>query len=137
MSVPTQASAAFAIAGLVLALSATACTLPEAFGKPRPPAADAGVGKTERKGKPAKPDAGVRGKHRQADPSSLVGLTQAQVVARKGQPTAKKGNVWVYTPHRPGCRERIFSELVIFEGDEVVKEDISIEETGKICAERE
>ncbi len=132
MSVPAQA---FAIAGLVLALSATACTFPEAYGKPRQPPADAGARTSERKAKPTKPDGGVRGKRRRA--GSLIGLTQAEVVARKGQPTAKKGNVWFYTPHRPGCREHIFSELVIFEGDEVVKVDFLQEETGKICMDRE
>jgi hypothetical protein len=140
MIMPTEKRAAFAIVWLALTFSPTACTFPEAHGKPRRPTADAGVRTSERKATSAKPDAGAKSKRRGGDPSSLIGRTQAQVIARRGSPTAKEGkegNVWVYTPHRPGCRESIISEVVIFEGDEVVDWSFREEQTGKICMEPE
>ena len=136
MIVPREKRGAFAMVRLVLTLSATACTFPDAYGKPRRPTADAGVRTSEREANSAKPDAGARRKRRRADPSSLIGRTKAQVIARRGSPTAKEGkegNVWIYTPHHEGCRDRISSEVVTFEGDEVVDWSFRDKQTGKVC----
>jgi hypothetical protein len=63
----------------------------------------------------------------------LVGLTRAQVKARRGPPTQERGHEWVYTPDQPGCRDIIVSEIVTFKGDVVVSVQLEMTDTHKVC----
>jgi hypothetical protein len=70
------------------------------------------------------------------EPSSLVGLTRAQLRARRGPPLQDRGAEWVYTPDQPGCREVIVSEVVAFKGDKVASVRLERTRTHKICRQR-
>jgi hypothetical protein len=67
----------------------------------------------------------------------VMGLTRAQVRARRGPPTQIRGNEWIYTPpEQEGCRDVIISEVLTFKGDVVVKFRLQRKQTGKVCRGR-
>ena len=66
-----------------------------------------------------------------------MGLTRAQVRARRGPPTQIRGNESIYTPpEQEGCRDVIISEVLTFKGDVVVKLRLQRRQTGKVCRRR-
>jgi hypothetical protein len=66
-----------------------------------------------------------------------MGLTRAQVRARRGPPTEIRGNDWIYTPpEQEGCRDVIISDVLTFKGGVVVKFHPQRRQTGKVCRRR-
>ena len=66
-----------------------------------------------------------------------MGLTRAQVRARRGPPTQIRGNEWIYTPpEQEGCRDVIISEVLTFKSGVVVKFRLQRKQTGKVCRRR-
>jgi hypothetical protein len=66
----------------------------------------------------------------------VLGLTRAQVRARRGPPTEIRGSDWIYTPEQEGCRDVIISEVLTFKGGVVVKFHLQRRQTGKVCRRR-
>lgn len=64
---------------------------------------------------------------------SVIGLTRAQLRARRGPPTEMRGNDWIYTPDQPGCRDAIVSEVMTFKRNVVATVRLQRRQTGKIC----
>jgi len=64
---------------------------------------------------------------------SVLGLTRAQLRAHRGPPTEMRGNVWIYTPDQPGCRDVIVSEVMTFKRNVVAAVRLQRRQTGKIC----
>ena len=81
----------------------------------------------------ARPAKGQPAEAEGTDPEALVGLTRAQLRARRGPPTEVRGKTWVYTPDQPGCREEIVSEVVSFKGDVVASVKLQRTRTHKVC----
>jgi hypothetical protein len=94
------------------------------------PAPDAGTG--------ARAGASAGGDDEVVDLSEpVMGLTRAQVRARRGPPTQIRGNEWIYTPpEQEGCRDVIISEVLTFKSDVVVKFRLQRKQTGKVCRRR-
>jgi hypothetical protein len=63
----------------------------------------------------------------------LVGLTRAQVKARRGPPTQKRGQEWLYTPDQGGCDDLIVSEIVVFKDGVVAGVRPEMTRTEKVC----
>jgi hypothetical protein len=137
---------------LALANATGSCNVEAARGSTVPAAADGGEKASARKPKapaatdshPA-PDAGSR--PRAGVPANdddvvvdlsepVMGLTRAQVRARRGPPTEIRGNDWIYTPDQEGCRDVIISEVLTFKGGGVVRFRLQRRQTGKVCRMR-
>ena len=137
---------------LALATATSSCNVEAARGSTAPAAADGGERASARKPKappttdslPA-PDAGSRpnaGVAAEDDDvivdlsEPVMGLTRAQVRARRGRPTEVRGNDWIYTPDQEGCRDVIISEVLTFKGGVVVRFHLQRRQTGKVCRMR-
>ncbi len=122
---------------LALATAQYACTVEAA------PASTAGTADAAAKtGARKPPDAGSRttSKVRTDDDGepvdksdSVIGLTRAQLRARRGPPTEMRGKDWIYTPDQPGCRDVIVSEVMTFKRNVVAAVRLQRRQTDKIC----
>jgi hypothetical protein len=65
-----------------------------------------------------------------------MGMTRAQVRARRGPPTEIRGNDWIYTPDQHECRDVIISEVLTFKRGVVAGFDLRRRQTGKVCRRR-
>jgi hypothetical protein len=117
---------------LALSVAAGGCALDEAHGAVAA-RADGGRKPALAHRKRAHPDAGHHPAAAPEAQSSMVGLTRAQLEARFGPPTAKRGREWIYTPPQPGCQEEIVSEILTFKGDVVASVDLEWTRTNKVC----
>lgn len=129
-----------------LAVACCRCTNDDAYASPRPaPKVDAGsrhdvraVADAGRAVSPA--DAGrvkakpkVRASSDAASTDEVIGLTRAQLMARRGPPTKKRGLEWVYTPDQPGCRDMIISEVFTFKRNVVASFRLDSVQTHQVC----
>jgi hypothetical protein len=89
-------------------------------------------------GSRAKAGASANGDDQVVDLSEpVMGLTRAQVRARRGPPTEIRGSDWIYTPpEQEGCRDVIISDILTFKGGVVVKFHLQRRQTGKVCRRR-
>lgn len=53
--------------------------------------------------------------------SEWIGLTRAEVSARRGAPTRASGNEWVYALGPAGCSDFSYSEVLVFKGKVVAR----------------
>jgi hypothetical protein len=118
-----------------LAVACCRCTADDAHASTRPRAAvDAGKaldGRGVTHAHARHLDAGASAEDLSQD--SIMGLTRAQLLVRRGPPTEKRGTEWVYTPDQPGCREMIVSEIVAFKRNVVASVRLEHSRTGKVC----
>ena len=120
---------------LWLSVAACGCTVEEAHGAARTATrADGGAKPSVSEKKGGRPDGAA---HSAATASksedSLVGLTRAQVKARRGPPTQDRGREWVYRSDQPGCDDTVFIEIVTFKRDVVASVQLQITDTHKVC----
>jgi hypothetical protein len=124
----------FVVATLLGALYMLHCSVPEVHGAAAHSAGrDAGRGDAGEVGATAKVRAPVESAKPESYGSELIGLTRNQLEARRGPPTEKHGNRWIYTPLQPGCSDRIMSEVFTFKNGHVVKLTLERRQTGKVC----
>ncbi len=121
-----------------MALMCCHCSADDAHASPASPAAvDAGKPSDARlaaHGHAHAQDASVAAAGGEAaSPDSIIGLTRAQLLVRRGLPTEKRGTEWVYTPDQPGCREMIVSEIVSFKRNVVASVRLEHARTHKVC----
>jgi hypothetical protein len=110
---------------LLGALSACQYAVPEARGAAPERRADAGL-----------PDVGAKERRPELYEESLIGLTGKQLLARRGAPTRKEGNRWIYKGDQPGCHDIIAFDVVTFEGDRVARVTVERHHTMKECGVR-
>jgi hypothetical protein len=110
---------------LLGALSACQYVVPEARGAAPQGRADAGL-----------PDAAAKERRPEVYEEALIGLTRKQLLARRGAPTRKEGNRWIYKGDKLGCRDEFVVEIVTFEGDRVAHVRLEHHHTNKHCGVR-
>ncbi len=116
------------------ALSMLQCAVPDVTALPRSrPVATLDVGTPAKSGAPSKVPDPVEAAKPEPYGSELIGLTRGQLETRRGPPTEKQGNRWIYTPSRQGCSDREMSEVFTFKGGRVAKLTLVRRQTGKVC----
>jgi hypothetical protein len=134
----TRAARLMSVGACLASAMLCACSIDDAHGAPaprRPPStqmADAGPAQLNADASVGR-SAGHRRDREVAREDSLMGLTRAEVKARRGSPTEQHGDEWVYTPKQAGCRDRIDSEVIRFEHDVVARVDLRSKQTNKVC----
>jgi len=123
------------VATLLGALSMLRCAVPEVHGAPatQPSGRDAGPGDSSEAGAASKPPEPVEGAKPESYGSEWIGLTRGQLEARRGPPTEKHGDRWIYKPPHQGCSDREMNEVFTFKGGRVAKLTLVRRQTGKVC----
>jgi hypothetical protein len=120
---------------LLLSVAASGCAVEEAHCAEHTAArVDGGSKRSVSEKKRVRPDGAADSQNTVSkSKESLVGLTHAQVKARRGPPTQERGDEWVYTPDQPGCRDMIVSEIVTFKRGVVASVGLEMTMTNKVC----
>lgn len=131
---PLRPAQGLIAATLLGALSMLQCAVPDVHGAPAQSSGrDAGRGDSGEVGAPSKVPDPVEAAKPEPYGSELIGLTRGQLETRRGPPTEKQGNRWIYTPSRQGCSDREMSEVFTFKGGRVAKLTLVRRQTGKVC----
>ena len=122
------------VAILFAASSMLRCSVPEVHGaSANSSGRDGGRGDAANAGAASKLPAPVERAEPESYGSELIGLTRNQLEARRGLPTEKHGNIWIYLELHPGCSDKVMSEVFTFKNGRVLKLTLKPRQTGKVC----